>query len=124
VALRSGPTVQRLRQERGDQWDFTLQVIDGNGDAYDLSAASVWLTLKALPTDPDPGVLQLTIGNGITVPTPATGEIVIQTAADQTDIDPATYFYDVQIQKSGWNGPKTTQKGQFVVTQDITLSQL
>lgn len=124
MTFRNGPTVQRLKQKRGDQWDFTLVVLDGNGDAYDLTGASVWFTLKAALTDADPGALQLTIGNGVTVPNPTSGEIVVRTLTGQSDIEPATYFYDVQIQKGGWQDPKTTQEGQFIVTQDVTLTTL
>lgn len=86
-------------------WPTTLPVLDEFGAAYDLTGATLAMTVKQRNDrrgDDDNAVLTLTLGAGLTVASPATGVVSIEITDEQTAlIDPGTYLYDVRVEKSG-----------------------
>jgi len=110
---------------KGDRWDFTIAVIDGNLAAFDLTGATVWVTVKEQFSDGDPGVLQVNSTDPELVITDAPGGVVtVALKKDKTTIAAKKYEYDVQVEKAGWDGPITTQRGAFHVTDEVTRAAL
>jgi hypothetical protein len=108
---------------RGDTYLNTLPIAEPDGSAYDLTGASVWLTVKpkgSRTDDDDDALIQLTVGDGITVADPASGEIAVKLTDEQTGELAAdtTYRYDLQIRKGG--DTFTPIGGPLVVLRDTT----
>lgn len=108
---------------RGDTWLNTLPIVDADGVAYDLTGASIWLTIKErsddAPDDAD-AIIQLEVGSGLTVATPSNGIVAVEiTDEDTALLTPGrSYRYDVQVRKGGKTF--TPIGGAVVVTKDIT----
>jgi hypothetical protein len=109
---------------KGDTWINTLPITESDGSAYDLTGATVWLTVKAKndtsSNDDDEALFQLIIGSGITVASPATGIIAVEITDEQTELLTAggLYKYDVQVRKGGKTF--TPIGGTVVVNRDVT----
>lgn len=113
-----GPTASNFQITNG----ATGTYISG-GLAYapvNLTGYSAALQIRSLPSDPT-AVLSLTSagGNGITI-TPLTGQIDVHaTAAQTTNIDEGTYYYDIEVTSSGGIVTRIAQ-GQVVVSAEVT----
>lgn len=98
---------------RGDTSNFQITITDSNGLAYDLTDASIWFTVD--------GLLEKTIGDGITVSTPASGVADVEISAGDTDAAPdrrTAYPYDVQVTLAD-GSVKTPVRGLFIVLPDV-----
>lgn len=83
-----------------------------------LTGYTAALQLRSLPSDPT-AVLSLTTASGITI-TALTGQIDIHaTAAQTTNIDEGTYYYDLEITSVGGIVTRIAQ-GQVVVSAEVT----
>lgn len=102
---------------QGDDWNFTATVRSG-GDVVDLTGAKAWFTVKVNVDDADEdAVIQIVIEGSLTTD----GKIPISVPHNETDIDLATYFYDIQVKLPG-NIIKTVKRGQLEVVWQATLS--
>ena len=79
--------IEPITLPRGDTWLNTLPVKNRDGTPYDLTGASLWLTIKprhSRDTDDSDALIQMTVGTGITVPAPTTGELAVEITDEQT----------------------------------------
>jgi hypothetical protein len=87
----------------------------------DLTGASIWMTVKVRQSDPDPGIVQLTIGQGIVVTSLLGGTataMIDNTVTDDLD-PPISLYYDVKVKES--NGVYSTPIfGQLILNAPIT----
>lgn len=116
-----------LRRPRGDSWAFDVGPIERKGvklTAGEMSGAQMWFTLKIDPTDPDPGVIQVThvsSASGQIVIDAATATAVVNIDKSVTAIAVGVYEYDVQLlEASGFQS--TPARGKLIVTQDVTAA--
>lgn len=83
-----------------------------------LSGYTAALQIRSLPSD-STAVLTLTTTSGITI-TAATGQVDVHaTAAQTTNIDEGTYYYDIEVTSSAGVVTRLSQ-GQVVVTPEVT----
>lgn len=118
-----------LRMRRGDTPIWELAVTDADGSPFDLTGCTLYFTAKLLITDADPGLFQLTTGDGITVTDAAGGIATVQPArADTSGLTQDTkLFVDVQVSRPGapdetftvWP-PEDDYPGELWVVRDVT----
>lgn len=116
---------EALTITKGDTWPNTLPITQRDGTPYDLTGATVWLTIKDRNdnTDADANaIIQLGVGSGLTVSAPATGVVAVELTDAQTGallVGPK-YKYDVQVRKGGKTF--TPIGGLITVERDTTRS--
>ena len=109
---------QTLEIFRRDYKTFTVTVKDKTGAVVNLTDYDAKFTAKLKSTDTD---AQAKIGpvDG-TISSPATGVISFTLASTDTNIPAGTYYFDVQISKTG--DVKTVAYGKLYMIQDITIT--
>lgn len=111
-------SLENLVRFRGDTDPIAVTITRrSTGAAVDLTGASAKLTIHALEEpDAEPETLQLA---GV-IQSPATDGLVHFTpTAQEADITPGVYFYDVEITFAD-SSIKTVGKASFTVRQDVT----
>jgi len=110
--------MENLERYRGDDDPLDLAFTDGDDVVIDITGATIFFTVKENETDADADAL---ISKDITSHTdPTAGKTSIDiTAADTNDLDPGTYYYDIQY-KSALGKIATIEKGNFTILADIT----
>lgn len=116
----------RIKIPRNDDWTFYITVVDSNGDAVDITGWKIYFTVRA--TLPATVLSSDTSGNGAIIvktvtshTTPTSGITRIDLTNIDTNIDPGTYYYDVQI-KDTENKIASTFASSFIIVADITRS--
>lgn len=109
-----GPTIEDIEVVRGDSPVIPLTV-KSNGVAVDVTGGVFELAVDATqkPVDETTQVMLVT---GTVVSGPA-GTVSFQPTSLELDLEPKTYYYDVQMTLGG--SKRTILKGKFVVQQDI-----
>lgn len=109
---------QTLEIFRRDYKTFTVTVKDSAGVVVDLTDYDAKFTAKLKSTDDD---IHAKIGpvDG-TISVPATGVISFTLTSTDTNIPAGTYYFDVQISKTG--DVKTVAYGKLIIIQDITVT--
>lgn len=109
---------RRMDIIKRDDSDFELTFTDVDGEAIDLTGATVFFTVKRNKTDADADAV---IAKSITsFDDPETGVAILQLSKTETNISPRSYYFDIQLKQS--NGKVTSiQAGRFIVRQDITI---
>jgi hypothetical protein len=105
----------QLTMTRGDSRTYSVTISDLEGEAYDLTGASVWFTVHDL--------IEKQVGSGIEIEAPETGVAVVTINPEDTEDVPdrrTVYRYDVQIQLADGD-VKTPVRGLFVITPDVTI---
>lgn len=120
-------STNRIEMIRGDTKVLTITVTR-DGQPYDLTGHTLWLTAKRTPTDADSAaVFQLsTTAGGITITNAAGGVARAEIAPTHTESLPAVVnrlVYDVQI-ADGTGGVYTVASGELVVRPDVTITRL
>ena len=128
-------TTTAISRRRGDRWTIAL-----TGLGSIATRTKLWFTLKAATPDADSAAwLQITEAGGlivvygggsltaanadITVDDAGDGDITITVAGVETAKLPArAAVFDVQVLRSGADGPDTIAEGAFTVTADVTRS--
>jgi len=119
-----------LTTKRGDTFVRQFRVVRGS-DPVLVSPEEILFTIKALASDPDPGLAQVSLtGGGVVIddpgpPDPLLGVDALITVrisdAVMEGIAVGDYFHDLQVKENG--GRKTTPRcGRFIVTQDFTAT--
>jgi hypothetical protein len=101
---------------RGDTREFSVTVTDSEGDPFDLTDATITLSVDELN-------IEKTVGAGITVADPLTGVASIVIDPDDTESAPdirRAYRYDVQLVLEDGR-VKTPIRGLFIVLPDVTV---
>ncbi len=106
---------------QGDTYEFPVTVTDQvSGAPIDLTGASLYLTVKQRPSDADPGLCQLTIGQGITLLTQSggtLGQANVRFSPAQTGAFPAPAFLRWDLQYDNNGGDVWTVSSGIVATQ-------
>lgn len=106
---------------RGDTIKRNLTFKDADGTAIDITGWTVSFTVrkkipvKAIVTDVD-AIIAKVITTHIT---PISGLSTFTLSKTDTNIDPGTYFYDIQV-KNVAGEVSTITSGKFIVEYDIT----
>jgi hypothetical protein len=107
---------------RGDSVSWSV-VITLDGVPFNLAGCLLWFTAKTKYTDPDvSAIFQKTIGDGITVTTPANGLATIDIVPDDTSAlseVKTVLFWDLQL-KDGSDNIYTINSGNLIVNPDVT----
>ena len=105
---------------RGDTKPIILTFTDKNNNPIDLTGATLWFTVKKVPTDLD---VDAVIQKQITTFTDATNGIasVVITSDDTNDLDIMKYYYDFQLVDPAGN-VTTVLEGTFKLLIDIKRS--
>lgn len=103
---------------RGDTWEVIFQVREDDGvTPIDLTGYTVKIQVRRVPLDPEAPSLDLAIGTGITVATPANGEIAV--FAQTSGLVACEYVWDLQLTAPGGR-IETLMGGKFTLVQDVT----
>jgi len=110
---------QLLTQTIGDTKKYTVTFKDSDGNAIDITGATVYLTVKKNKTDSDSDAIFQKTVTSHSDPTNGVTEFTIL-ASDTATIDVNNYVYDIQFV----NGTevKTFLKGRWQVTDETTIS--
>ncbi len=103
---------------RGDTDPKSFLITGGGGVAEDISGWAFILTVNSQkdPTDISAQLFSIT---GVFQTDGTDGLVVFTPAIDDTDIDPRTYYYDIERRISGAN-IKTLVKATVLIVQDIS----
>lgn len=96
-------------------------IVDFDGNAVsNLTGWSVWFTVKAKATDPDPGVLQKSTAAGTIATSGGTASWSISATESKASLAAGQkYVFDVQLRDSqGRVG--TVVKGMLIIEEEIT----
>lgn len=106
----------KITVNRGDTHTLHL-VFKANNSPLDLTGAIVFFTVKKDLNDPD-SLAQ--IAKSIApIPSPALGIVDIELTEEDTSIA-GEYYYDIQLKQSN-NSIQSSQRGKFIIEQDVTL---
>ena len=109
---------QTLEIFRRDYKTFTVTVKDKTGAVVNLTDYDAKFTAKLKPTDTDEQAKIRPVDG--TISSPLTGVISFTLTSTNTDIPAGTYYFDVQISKTG--DVKTVAYGKLIIIQDITIT--
>jgi hypothetical protein len=110
---------------RGDSDNFTISFKDSNGDAIDITDWTVWFTVRSSV----PNTSETTDDNAVIsvkneVHSDAlNGQTLIEISHDDTDVNPKSYFYDIQYKKPDGT-VKSSGHYRYIVIPDITRSSV
>lgn len=103
---------------RRDDAVIALTFTDENGDAINLSGSTVFFTVKESLEDTDDEAI---IEKEVSVHSdPTAGETEITLDTTDTNVEPGTYFYDLQLKNSG-NKIVSTIYDKLRIIQDVTI---
>lgn len=116
--MAAKPAEIDLCRARGDTFADEFEIKNPDGTPLDITGASFLQTVDPSPdpTDSLGNLFQLT---GVIVGDPILGVVSFTPTAMDTDQDPDTYFYDIQMTSAG-GGIRTIAKGEYVIGPDIT----
>lgn len=106
---------------RGDSFPIELTIKNkATRAAIDITGYSFLLTVNTVkdPADETQQIFQVA---GVLDDDPTTGKVSFTPTTVDTDLDPATYYYDVQMTDADSN-VRTVSKYKLKITQDITKS--
>ena len=105
----------QITMTRGDTRTLTLTLTNAEGDAYDLTGADVWFQAGDL--------VAKSLGDGITVSSPATGVASILISSADTEDAPdcrMAYPYNVQLELAD-GSTVTPVRGLLVIVPDVPI---
>lgn len=104
---------------RGDSYPFELTVKDATtSTAIDITGYSFIFTVNSEQHPIDNTTEEFNV-DGVLDADPATGKVTFTPTALNTDLEPATYYYDIQM-IDGSSNIRTIAKNKFMIVQDIT----
>ena len=99
---------------RRDYKTLTVTVTDDQGNAFDLTGYTARFTAKKHPQDIAQAISTIT---GV-IASPVTGGIEFVLTSNDTNLNPGSYWFDVEISKP--NDVQTVCYGKLEIIQDIT----
>jgi hypothetical protein len=106
--------------KRGDTVVLNFAITD-EGVAADLTGISARFTVKRFIADADPGLVQKTIGAGITITDVLGGLLEVELEPADTDYADENLLWDLQITTAGGQN-FTVAEGVLQFSQDVTLN--
>ena len=111
-------TSSNLEMYRGDDKTFNVTFTDADGNAINLTGATVFLTVKKKQTDPDTAAI---IAKKVTSHSQATAGITAVTVTHtDSNVAVGSYYYDIQLVDSNTT-VTTITTGAFTIKRDITI---
>lgn len=107
---------------RGDSRTVNCTFLEADGKTpIDLAGGTVYFTVNASadPTDDTSAAFQLTAIDSTPFTSPLLGKHTFTLSPTNTDIAPATYYYDSQFVDSV-GGKLSSYRGKFIVIADTT----
>ena len=114
--------MRELRMVRGDSYNIDFLLTDSSGNALDLDGYSATMTVNEL-AQPDVDDSPVFTCVGTIVPPSTDGRIRFTPTTSDTDLEPGTYWYDLQT-ISNLNHVRTPAGGAFTIVQDITKTAI
>jgi len=109
-----------IRIKRGDAKKYDLQLVDYDGNLFNLTGYTVYFMAKEKMSDADEDAVidKSSTGGGITVVNATNGEITINFVATDTDLPEKTYYYDIRV-VSETDGPYSTDVDKLVIEPTV-----
>lgn len=107
---------------RGDTRTVNLTFLEADGSTpIALTGGTVYFTVNSSsdPTDDTAVAFQRTATDATPFTSPALGKHTFVLTHTNTNITPATYWYDAQLQDSSGNY-LSSYRGKFIVQSDVT----
>ena len=103
---------------RGDSRDIGVTFIDKDGDAINLTNGTVFFTVSKIqnPQNDDDALITKDVTSH---DEPETGRTVIELTPEDTDINPGSFWYDVQLVDVEGN-VLSSEKNRLEIISDIT----
>lgn len=101
---------------------FTRKNSQGQTVPVDLSGATIWMTVKYRYTDPDPGIVQASTGNGGFVVTDAPGGLgtaMVDNTVFASMNAPINLVYDTKVKESS-GVESISHFGQLTIKASVT----
>lgn len=100
-----------------DDTTFELTFKDSDNAVVNITGGTVFFTVKKNLADADSDAV---ISKSITSFTdPEDGIAILQITANESNIPTGIYFYDIQLKLSG--KITSSERGKFIVSQDVTI---
>lgn len=94
----------------------TFDVLDADEDPEDLTDYTAEMQVRRAATSAADLVLDCTAN--LSIPSPASGQIVLDLSAADTDLQPGRYYYDLVLVASG--EPEQLLEGIFDIVDTVT----
>ena len=105
---------------RGDAPDIPVEITyESDGSAYNLTGKTVFFTVKNIGDTAANDDAALITKDIISHSAPTLGQTTISLTADNTNLAPGVYKYDIQIEGSD-NKPISINQDKFIVNDDVT----
>jgi hypothetical protein len=117
---KQGKTIDNVI--RGDSRTINCTFLESDGKTpIDLSGGTVYFTVNssADPADDTSAAFQLTATDATPFTSPLLGKHTFTLSPTDTDITPATYYYDSQFVDSA-SGKLSSYRGKFTIIADTT----
>jgi hypothetical protein len=108
---------------RGDAFSLIIPVVNADGSPFDFTGYKAFLTVKEkvdddgeMSLDDADAVVQVVVNS---ISNPTAGEAVIPVEAEDVEIPPGTYYYDVQFVPASGE-PWSLKYDEFIVIPDVT----
>jgi len=106
---------------RGDSENFTITFTDSDGNGVDITGWTVWFTVRdSIPStsvvDDTDAIISI---KNTTHTNPTGGQTLIEISDTDNDIDPKTYYYDIQYKKLD-GSVKSIGHRKYIIHEDIT----
>lgn len=109
---------ERIQIIRRDDVKLTVTITDDEGNPLNLTGAKVYFTVKRNKRDTD---AQAVITQEVTTHIdPVNGVTEVDLTAEQTDLEPRSYFFDVQVKDSS-DRIRSINYGLIRIKQDVTI---
>ena len=109
-------TAQNFTMWSGDDKTITVTVVDGDGTAQDITAATISYKLQPAVDDAT-GAITKTVGSGVTITNAAGGIFTVDIAAANTASFAGIYYHECQVTSSG-GVVSTVFVGNVTINQD------
>ena len=109
---------------RGDTRTVSLTFLESDGSTpIVLTGGTVYFTVNSSsdPTDDTSAAFQLTATDATPFTSPALGKHTFTLSPTNTNLSPATYWYDAEFIDSTGN-KLSSYRGKFIVQSDVTRS--
>jgi hypothetical protein len=110
--------MNKISVTRGDDITIDITFTDQDGVAVNLTNCKVYFTVKRDLNDEDDEDALIEV-DWTSHATPLQGKTVLAITNEESDIDPGTYYYDLQL-KDAAGKISSTQYGIFEVAPDVT----
>lgn len=120
--LRGSPAVADrtdIRLFRGERAVITATLYGSDGAAEDVTGWALSFVVRPRVREGNEAVITKTVGHGVTLTTPASGVVTVETDADDNDLAPGVYDYTLARTDSG--SEVVYAYGAYVILRNTVL---